>query len=135
MPAFSLIVLIHAGSKYNRCNFFSIHSPWFQYIQYYIINYLSFFVLNWDFIRAVIKLVQMNALSVLLCFRLERFVASLRRKIPNGLVLEEKTAINNGDVNGGLSSCNTTSESLMSSLGSGSLHSPHVTMSGPVTDL
>lgn len=66
--------------------------------------------------------------------KLERFVASLRKKIPNGLVLEEKTAVNNSDVNGGLSSCNT-SESLMSSLGSGSLHSPHVTMSGPVTDL
>lgn len=76
----------------------------------------------------------MNILLLLLCFRLERFVASLRKKIPNGLVLEEKTTVNNSDVNGGLSSCNT-SESLMSSLGSGSLHSPHVTMSGPVTDL
>ncbi|XP_039282669.1 uncharacterized protein LOC111046336 [Nilaparvata lugens] len=57
---------------------------------------------------------------------LEHVLGALRKKKINGIV-EDKMAADGDHV--------TSGESLMSSLGSGSMHSPHVTMSGPVTDL
>lgn len=58
---------------------------------------------------------------------LEQVLGALRKKKINGIV-EDKMAERDTDHV-------TSGESLMSSLGSGSMHSPHVTMSGPVTDL
>ncbi|KAG8318479.1 hypothetical protein J6590_001590 [Homalodisca vitripennis] len=60
----------------------------------------------------------------------ERLFNSITKRLPNGLVLEEKIPISAAPA-----VSLDTSESLTSSLGSGSLHSPQVTMSGPVTDL
>lgn len=85
----------------------------------------------------------------------------LQKKMPNGLVTEEKlhsdhpsergvcTIVSSGNIGSGSGNNGfgggggggsfgggpSSGESLMSSLSSGSLHSPHVTMSGPVTDL
>uniref|UniRef100_A0A1B6DDI7 Uncharacterized protein n=1 Tax=Clastoptera arizonana TaxID=38151 RepID=A0A1B6DDI7_9HEMI len=66
--------------------------------------------------------------------KLERQVNNFRKKLPNGLIIDEKpipVIINPHST----SAEDTPTESISSSLGSGSIHSPHVTMSGPVTDL
>lgn len=104
------------------------------------------------------------------CFSFEQLINVLQKKMPNGIIIDDKNytkhdrdlsdrSERNSGI-GSVSSCTTNNinnevtgtgngnvigivdrggpssgESLMSSFSSGSLHSPHVTMSGPVTDL